>query len=91
GPTSGLGVHGVSPLMATSHLLATVVLAWLLCGHAGTSVRVVLDRLLGVLLAGPTPARPPAWTPVIGHPMARVSQEIRAGLSLRGPPAATLR
>ena len=74
---------GLSPLMLTSHLLATVMLAWML-GPAVRHVRALVRRATPRVVV-PTPAltapiaflRPPCLLP----------RDVVAAVGLRGPPA----
>lgn len=74
---------GLSPLMLTSHLLATVLLAWLL-GPALRQVRALVRRA--------TP-RVPVLTPAVCTPTAflrppcLLPRDVLAAVGLRGPPA----
>ncbi|GAB49318.1 hypothetical protein [Mobilicoccus pelagius] len=90
GPTSEVVTHtathahamGLSPLMVTSHLLATVLLAWLL-GPAVRQVRTLVRRAtphVPVIAARvPLPAS-------FAHPPLVVSRDVVAAVGLRGPP-----
>lgn len=74
--------HTPSPLMVTTHLLATVVLAWI-AGPAAQQVRGVLRRVLLPL--------PRLDVDVVRHAadalvVPRISREVGVTVSLRGPP-----
>lgn len=74
--------HGVSPLMLTTHLLATVLLAWLL-GPARQQVRRAIRRVLRVAVpvSRATP-RVRATAPVV----ASAARDVVVAVGLRGPP-----
>ncbi len=74
---------GLSPLMLTSHLLVTVVLAWAL-GPGLRQVRELVRRATPVTpVLRPLPLRPPSF---VLPPVTR-SRDVVAAVGLRGPPA----
>ena len=73
---------GLSPLMVTSHLLATVLLAWLL-GPAVRQVRAIVRRAtpqVPVLVPASVPL------PFLTVPSPVVARDVVAAVGLRGPP-----